>query len=275
MRRIAFAAFFLIAWFGGMRAQAQNCTATLGALSFGTYTGALLNVNSAAGSVRCNGAWSLGLNAGNGTGATTTTRKMQGPGGALLNYRLFQDTARTVNWGDTQGTDTLTGSGNTSPIYVYGQIAANQYLAPGNYTDTISSATTQFTVTAVIQATCLIGASALAFGNYSGVLKNVNSTITVTCTNTTAYNIGLNAGTATGATVTNRSMTGPSATLLPYALFSDTNHTKNWGNTAGTNWVSGTGNGTPQALTVYGQIPAGKYVRPGSYSDTITATITY
>jgi spore coat protein U-like protein len=39
--------------------------------------------------------------------------------------------------------------------------------------------------------------------------------------------------------------------------------------------VTGTGNGAIQALTVYGQTPAGQYVSPGSYTDTITATITY
>jgi spore coat protein U-like protein len=39
--------------------------------------------------------------------------------------------------------------------------------------------------------------------------------------------------------------------------------------------VSGTGNGNAQTLTVYGQLPAGQYVTPGAYADTITATITY
>jgi spore coat protein U-like protein len=49
----------------------------------------------------------------------------------------------------------------------------------------------------------------------------------------------------------------------------------NWGNTVGTDTVAGTGNGAAQALTVYGQIAAGLYVTPGSYTDTITATVTY
>ena len=42
-----------------------------------------------------------------------------------------------------------------------------------------------------------------------------------------------------------------------------------------TNWVSGTGNGSAQAITVYGQIPAAQYVTPGSYTDTITVSVTY
>jgi spore coat protein U-like protein len=42
-----------------------------------------------------------------------------------------------------------------------------------------------------------------------------------------------------------------------------------------TDTVAGTGNGAAQAITVYGQAAAGQYVAPGSYADTITATITY
>lgn len=88
-------------------------------------------------------------------------------------------------------------------------------------------------------------------------------------------NVGLNAGTATGATVANRSMTGPASTLLGYKLFSNSARTINWGNTVGADTVAGSGTGLAQSLTVYGQIPAGQYVKPGSYTDTITATITY
>jgi spore coat protein U-like protein len=62
---------------------------------------------------------------------------------------------------------------------------------------------------------------------------------------------------------------------LNYGLFSDAAWTTNWGNTSGTNWVTGTGNGAAQPLTVYGQIPAAQYVTPGSYSDTITVSVTY
>jgi len=138
-----------------------------------------------------------------------------------------------------------------------------------------ATATTTFQVTATVQATCLISATALAFGTYTGSLITATSTISVTCTNTTPYNVGLDAGLATGATVTTRKMQGPSGALLAYALYRDAAHTNNWGNTVGTDTQSGTGNGSAQALTVYGQLAASQYVTPGSYSDTITATISY
>lgn len=135
-------------------------------------------------------------------------------------------------------------------------------------------ATTTFGVSATVLKDCVVSATALAFGNYTGAVNNAASTITVTCTNTTAYTVGLSAGLASGATVTARKMQNGTA-LLPYALYSNSARTTNWGNTSATNWVSGIGTGAAQPLTVYGQIAAGLYATPGSYADTITATVTY
>jgi spore coat protein U-like protein len=70
-------------------------------------------------------------------------------------------------------------------------------------------------------------------------------------------------------------MTGPSSSLLSYKLFSNSGYTTNWGNTVGTDTVAGTGSGVSQTLTVYGQIPAQQFVRPGCYTDTVVATLTY
>lgn len=138
-----------------------------------------------------------------------------------------------------------------------------------------ATATTTFRVTATVAATCLISATTLAFGTYTGVVANSTSTITVTCTNTSPFNVGLNAGTAPGATVTTRKMTGPAAAVLAYSLSQDAAHTINWGNTIGTDTESGTGNGSAQNLTVFGHVPAGQFVTPGAYTDTITATISF
>jgi spore coat protein U-like protein len=138
-----------------------------------------------------------------------------------------------------------------------------------------ATTTTTFAVTATVQATCIVSATPMAFGTYTGLLASTTSTVSVTCTNTTPYNVGLNAGLASGATVTTRKMTGPGSALLGYDLFSDSARTVNWGQTIGTDTVTGTGNGSAQALTVYGQVAAGQYLAPGAYTDTITATVTY
>jgi spore coat protein U-like protein len=269
-RELTFAVLFLLALVA-RPAAAQTCTLTDTAMNFGTYTGTLLNGTSN-GTVTCGGSWNIPLNAGTGAGASETIRKMTGPGGAELSYEVFQDAARTINWGNTSGTE-LTGTGNAN-ITFYGQILAGQYVAPGTYTDTLSTDTTNFSVSVTVVKDCGVTATNLAFGTYTGALVDSTSTISVTCTDTTTYNVGLSAGLATGATVTTRSMQNGSA-LLHYSLFSNSGYTTNWGNTIGANTVAGTGNGAVQPLTVYGQVPAGQHPTPGSYADTITVSVTY
>jgi spore coat protein U-like protein len=140
-----------------------------------------------------------------------------------------------------------------------------------------ATTTTNFAVTMTITASCVINsASTLSFGS-QGVLTsavNATSTIQVQCTNTTPYNIGLNAGTATGATVTTRKMTNAGNTIS-YSLYSNAGMTTNWGNTVGTDTVAATGNGAAQSYTVYGQVPAQTTPAPAAYTDTITVTVTY
>jgi len=143
---------------------------------------------------------------------------------------------------------------------------------PASATTTV---TTTFGVSATVQSTCLISATALAFGTYTGVVDNATSTVTVTCTNTTAYNVALSPGLFSGATVTTRKMAGPSSSSLNYSLYSNSGMTTNWGQTSGTDTVAGTSLGVSQNIIVYGQIPASQYVTPGSYADTITASIIY
>jgi spore coat protein U-like protein len=128
-------------------------------------------------------------------------------------------------------------------------------------------------VSATVVATCLVSTTSMAFGPYTGLVTPASSTVSVTCTNTTPYAVGLSAGLGTGATVTTRSMTSLASASLGYGLFSDATHLANWGDTTAT--VAGTGNGASQPITVFGQIPASEYVAPGDYTDTITATVTY
>ena len=102
MRRLVMAGLLTLACLA-QHAAAQTCTLTITTLNFGTYAGTQLN-GTAAGTVTCSGAWNIPLNAGTGAGATETVRKLTGPGGALLNYSLYTDAARTINWGNPPAT---------------------------------------------------------------------------------------------------------------------------------------------------------------------------
>jgi spore coat protein U-like protein len=140
-----------------------------------------------------------------------------------------------------------------------------------------ATTTTTFTVQMTITASCVINsASTLNFGSTGVLTANVDQTsaIQVQCTNTTPYNIGLDAGTATGATVTTRKMTS-GANTISYSMYSNAGRTTNWGNTVGTDTVAATGNGASQSYTVYGRVPPQTTPAPATYTDTITVTVTY
>ena len=64
-------------------------------------------------------------------------------GAEELNYTLSQDSAHTINWGNTVGTTVAgTGNGAVQPHTVFGQIPANQFVQAAEYTDTITATLT-------------------------------------------------------------------------------------------------------------------------------------
>lgn len=146
------------------------------------------------------------------------------------------------------------------------------------------STTTTFAVNATVNATCSATATTLAFPAYTPGLGPVagTSTITLTCTNGAQPTVALNVGTTTGDNYLQRVMANGTNTLQ-YNLFTTNGYGTVWGD--GTNGsktlqvsAPSAGLSTPQTLTVYGQLPdssANKNAVPGSYSDLITATVTY
>ncbi|NYE60598.1 spore coat protein U-like protein [Duganella sp. 1224] len=137
--------------------------------------------------------------------------------------------------------------------------------------------TANFDVTLKIIADCTIAATPLDFGQSQGVLAtsvSVNTNLSVTCTNTTPYNIGLNAGNVAGSTTSARLMggTGGNTSTVAFNLYQAAGAT-NWGNVQGTDTKSGTGTGSAQTHTVYGVVPAQNTPQPDTYKSTITATV--
>ena len=155
-----------------------------------------------------------------------------------------------------------------------GGLAAGLLLGQGAQTAHAATATSTIAVTATVLSFCSLTALPLAFGNYSTALVNATTTLAVLCTVGTTYNVGLDLGQGSGATVSQRKMTY-NTSVLGYGLYADAAHSIAWGSTVGSNTQTGTGTGLTQTLTVYGQIPANQVVAPGLYTDTVTATITY
>lgn len=132
------------------------------------------------------------------------------------------------------------------------------------------------TVRARFANTCHVSAASdLDFGNASvlDVARDRTSTIQLQCPVGTVWRVALNDGIhAFGG---NRRMTGPGGGLIRYELYRDASRNQRWGNTVDTDTSNGVGTGSTQSLTVYGRVPAQETPAAGTYSDTVTVTLTF
>ena len=138
-----------------------------------------------------------------------------------------------------------------------------------------STATGTFAVTAAVSSTCSVAGGSLSFPAYvSGQSEAATGTgtISVSCSNGASYTIGLDQGTGTGHSATARVLMNGS-NVLNYELYTEVALTNIWDTS--THVYSGTGNGATQSVSVYGQISASQSVVAGSYSDSVTVTVTY
>lgn len=140
------------------------------------------------------------------------------------------------------------------------------------------TATGTFNVTATVLNNCALTTADLAFGNYNATTATPttsSTTLGVTCTSALPYTVALDGGNTT-ASVAARAMTDGAGHNLTYGLYTTSAYSTIWGDGTGTTTTqAGTGTGSAQSLSVYGRIPAGQYVKAGSYSDRITVTVAY
>lgn len=157
-----------------------------------------------------------------------------------------------------------------------GFVAASCFTLPA----AAQSATTTFDVTLTITAACTINTPAatnVAFGSQPSTATNIDAAgqLNVNCTPNTGYTIALSPGLhAGGGGIASRAMASVAGTLVPYQLYQNAARTTVWGQTPGTDTVAGTGNGAVQQIAVFGRVPSANFPAT-SYTDTVTATITY
>jgi spore coat protein U-like protein len=144
---------------------------------------------------------------------------------------------------------------------------------------TLAADTTTFNVSVTITAVCNVDAAApanVAFGSQPSTATNIDAdgALNVQCTSTAPYTITLDNG-LNGISASTRAMNS-GATLVPYQLYRNAARGAGdvWGSTAGVDDYTGTGNGAVQNIPVYGRVASANFP-PGSYSDTVTATIIY
>jgi spore coat protein U-like protein len=145
-----------------------------------------------------------------------------------------------------------------------------------------TTTTTTFAVTATVLSTCSATAATLAFPNYTpGTGAQIgNTTISVKCTKNTPFTVALDAGSTTGDAYAQRLMAS-GVNTLQYNLYTTAALGTVFGDgNAGTSTVAGTGLGvaTANSVQVFGQVPdsaTNQAAIAGSYSDTITVTVSY
>jgi spore coat protein U-like protein len=137
-----------ISQFGGVQVPfnvhaniVSACTVQASNLNFGSA--GVLNSNVDANntiSVNCsNGTpYTIGLDGGLSGASNPTMRKMTS-GISTINYGNYQNSTRSVPWGNATGTDTISnvGNGTTQNYTAHGRVQIQSTPPPGTYTDTI------------------------------------------------------------------------------------------------------------------------------------------
>lgn len=147
-----------------------------------------------------------------------------------------------------------------------------------------ADASNDLAVSATVITSCRVNSGALNFNTYDPVNLHASTPLQrsgifrVTCTNGSSVLAKLSQGNnpTGGSTDASpiRRMEGDPGIYLNYELYQDASHSTAWGNTNGTG-KSLTGSGTQNNVTVYGRVLPGQLVPEGTYSDTITITVSF
>jgi spore coat protein U-like protein len=120
---------------------AAVCNVQAATLAFGAYdpaaAGDLESTTDVAVTCTPGTTYDVGLDGG---GASDVANRQMANGPATLDYEIYRDAARTLNWGDTVAVDTVSGVGGGGVIShtIYGRIPTGQFVATGAYGDTVT-----------------------------------------------------------------------------------------------------------------------------------------
>jgi len=126
-------------------AVTRKCVVTTAPMDFGQYDPVSANATAALDAqgtitVACTKGAVVNIGIDDGTSGTPGVRRMAGGASTFLTYDLYQDSGRTIRWGNT-ATDGLDGgvapSRDPRPFTVYGRVAGGQDVAEGAYQDTV------------------------------------------------------------------------------------------------------------------------------------------
>jgi spore coat protein U-like protein len=132
------------------------------------------------------------------------------------------------------------------------------------------------------QAACTIGATPLAFGPYNALSPlptDATGQVTISCTGLLALSVSVRLDKGGAPSFDPRQMT-KGGEILRYNLYTDATRLSIFGDgTAGTQFYSSlivvALFGTPIPVPIFGRIPAGQAVSIGTYTNSVTATVSF
>ena len=233
------------------------------------------------------------------SGANTLNFQVYGnsTSGAVIATSGSESTGMIMERSFTSGSPSNTPVNVSFPIA--GRLFANQTVAAGNYTAALAIATgagnipaggcapsdmvlqpANFVATAHVGADCSLDIPDVSFGSVTSLANPIDATTTarVTCTSGASWMLSLNAGSTPGNTYAARRMSagGSGPGVVEYQIYRDPGPANVWGNgTMGTVTRTGTGTGATQSIPIYVRVPAQAPQPEGTYSDRVTATLTF
>lgn len=119
----------------------SSCTVSATNINFGTMGFVTANHDSSGTvTIQCSSTLPYTVSLDGGTsGATDPTQRKMTSGANNLVYGLYQDSARSLPWGNSAGVNTVsgTGTGSSQNLTVYGRVPVQTTPNPATYTDTI------------------------------------------------------------------------------------------------------------------------------------------
>jgi len=158
----------------------------------------------------------------------------------------------------------------TSLVLALGMLASALAARPA----AAATASASIGITATVQASCLVSATAAAFRIYAAP-ADAASAVSVACGNSTPYIVTLSATSAPAATRDLQKTTGSRFVLLGYALSPNIRGIDNRGLARSAGAAAGFGSGSAPQLAFPGQRSSAEYAMAGAYADTLIILVTY
>jgi spore coat protein U-like protein len=134
----------------------------------------------------------------------------------------------------------------------------------------LAQQTQNLTVTAQVQASCVLNGGTLPFGVYTGQENDATGQFSCQCTGGTDINLTLGLGQNPQGAQRAMVVDGGGDTLA-YELYSDSNRQTVWDDSVGVD-INGV-SAAQEFAQVYGRILAGEDAPAGNYSDTVLITL--